>query len=613
MKITRIEVEEGWLDGLDLEFGDGLNVLIGPRGTGKTSIIELIRYCLGIPAYTDEIGQASRNQALTILGSGQVSLTIQHQGEEIYLTRTRDEADASRSLSFPLPILLSQNEIEKVALQGRGKLRLIDSFMSDPSGTKLEETSLLSEIESLTVQMQSIRDEIISIDDRISELSSVDSELTEAQQEQEAQSQDLSEMQLQQNQLAQLANRSASLSVRIDYLNRVSQTLGGFRSQLAGITQFPPSLESWPEAAGPEDEVNEDRELLERSLQTIRAIEQEVITAISGLKSTVAETQQAKIALEKDARSLRKQIESIQKGAGALARRIADLMESKSQRETLKGVREERLSRLDEIRSARSGRLDKLDELREAKYQQREAAAMYLNEQLSPLIQTSLLRGGIFDEYETAISETLRGSGIHYNVLSPVLARKMSPRELGEALEAGNAEVIAELADIPLDRGQRLVSAAHSAGVHKIMSCRVEDAPVFKLLVGSEYKPSEKLSTGQRCTVILPILLSDHGRALIVDQPEDNLDNAFIVDSVVRAIRSASSRTQIICSTHNPNIPVLGEANRVILLGSDGSRGFVRHADELEASSSIQAITTVMEGGLEAFQRRAEFYAKESA
>ena len=64
----------------------------------------------------------------------------------------------------------------------------------------------------------------------------------------------------------------------------------------------------------------------------------------------------------------------------------------------------------------------------------------------------------------------------------------------------------------------------------------------------------------------------------------------------------------MIFSTHNANIPVLGNADRVILLGSDGKRGFVRHAGALDDQESVSAITTVMEGGIEAFDRRAKFY-----
>ena len=80
------------------------------------------------------------------------------------------------------------------------------------------------------------------------------------------------------------------------------------------------------------------------------------------------------------------------------------------------------------------------------------------------------------------------------------------------------------------------------------------------------------------------------------------------MDTLIKSIVQRKTEGQLIFSTHNANIPVLGEADRVILMGSNGSRGFVRFAGALEEAPSVQAITTVMEGGIEAFDRRAKFY-----
>ena len=60
--IERVQVDEGFLDGLDLELVPGLNVIIGARGTGKTSLLELIRFALGAPAFTEQAGLASESQ-----------------------------------------------------------------------------------------------------------------------------------------------------------------------------------------------------------------------------------------------------------------------------------------------------------------------------------------------------------------------------------------------------------------------------------------------------------------------------------------------------------------------------------------------------------------------
>ena len=88
MRIERLQVEEGFLDQLDVPFVPGLNVLIGARGTGKTSCIELIRFCLGAPAFTDDAGHRGEQQALSVLGGGRVTVTFSVDGTRYSLSRT---------------------------------------------------------------------------------------------------------------------------------------------------------------------------------------------------------------------------------------------------------------------------------------------------------------------------------------------------------------------------------------------------------------------------------------------------------------------------------------------------------------------------------------------
>lgn len=63
--IERIQIEEGFLNGLDVWPLPGLAVMIGARGTGKTSLVELIRFCLDVPGYTPESNRRSRDHALS--------------------------------------------------------------------------------------------------------------------------------------------------------------------------------------------------------------------------------------------------------------------------------------------------------------------------------------------------------------------------------------------------------------------------------------------------------------------------------------------------------------------------------------------------------------------
>ncbi len=119
------------------------------------------------------------------------------------------------------------------------------------------------------------------------------------------------------------------------------------------------------------------------------------------------------------------------------------------------------------------------------------------------------------------------------------------------------------------------------------------------------------LSTGQKCTTILPILLLDSDNPLLVDQPEDNLDNRYIYDTIVNAIHRVKKRRQIILITHNPNIPVLGEASAVYVLTSNGERSRLSNHGSVDDCKT--EIINLLEGGKEAFVRRKERYSYSSA
>src|SRR5439155_7803119 len=80
----------------------------------------------------------------------------------------------------------------------------------------------------------------------------------------------------------------------------------------------------------------------------------------------------------------------------------------------------------------------------------------------------------------------------------------------------------------------------------------------------------EELSTGQKATAVLLLLLLESDAPLIVDQPEDDLDNRFITEGVVPRMREEKQRRQFIFSTHNANIPVLGDAELIVGLSASG-------------------------------------------
>jgi len=114
----------------------------------------------------------------------------------------------------------------------------------------------------------------------------------------------------------------------------------------------------------------------------------------------------------------------------------------------------------------------------------------------------------------------------------------------------------------------------------------------------------EKGSAGQKASAILAFLLSHGSEPLIMDQPEDDLDNALIYDLIVKQIHENKDRRQLIIVTHNPNIVVNGDAELVNVLKFERGQVQLNHQGGLEDANIREAVCTIMEGGREAFDKR---------
>lgn len=117
-------------------------------------------------------------------------------------------------------------------------------------------------------------------------------------------------------------------------------------------------------------------------------------------------------------------------------------------------------------------------------------------------------------------------------------------------------------------------------------------------------------SPGQQAAALLDLLLHQKSGPLIIDQPEEDLENARIME-IATQLQSSKSDRQVIFATHNPNILVNGDADKIIALagvGADGkSERIVIEADGSIESTALQAIITErLEGGADAFKLRAK-------
>jgi energy-coupling factor transporter ATP-binding protein EcfA2 len=605
--IERVQVEEGFLDGLNLEFSQGLNVVIGARGTGKSSLIELIRFCLNAKGHTGASERRSFEHAVSVLKSGQVTVTLRDGDQRIIVSRSADQDEPTVSELFTPPIVFSQSEIEAVGLDAAGRLRIVDGFMPSGATGVRDEVSKIGAVRSLTNDATRLRKDISDHEGRLEKLPEIRRQLEELAPDEERVAKVSSEAAVKTKILESLTSKISELSVRTDYVSRFLEGVGEWEFAVREALSEVPDEEKWGSVER-SDPLLESKKHIATAVASISESIKAIEAARAGADSSITELSKGRQTFEDQSRTLRTEIESLQAGAGEIIRRGQKLREEKTQLEALRKVVADKKKILSDILQKRSEALAELEEVRLRRFSSRAQAADLLSSVLAPRIRIDVIHAKQVEGYAAAIANALRGSNLKYNELAIVLASIVSPRELIELSDGSNGEELAEIASISKDRAFRVLASLREADLGEIATIDLDDEVQLQLLDGGDYKPFADLSTGQRCTVILPIILEHRERILTIDQPEDHIDNAFITDTLIAGISRRSRKGQLILSTHNANIPVLGEAEFVVHLESDGRRGFVRTAGQLDAPKVVNSITTVMEGGVDAFRRRADFY-----
>lgn len=134
------------------------------------------------------------------------------------------------------------------------------------------------------------------------------------------------------------------------------------------------------------------------------------------------------------------------------------------------------------------------------------------------------------------------------------------------------------------------------------------------LVITLNGRPVDELSPGQRSSTMLPLVALSEQSPLVIDQPEDNLDNRIIGDSLTGILSRLKERRQIVVATHNPNIVVGGDAEQVIVTNALGARSAeIELTGSIESEDIVDAVVSIMEGGAEAFSRRGRRYGLHAA
>ncbi len=175
------------------------------------------------------------------------------------------------------------------------------------------------------------------------------------------------------------------------------------------------------------------------------------------------------------------------------------------------------------------------------------------------------------------------------------------------------------IGDFPILKGflsqidiQKLSAKMTSQDWIELVLSKMESLPTFEYRAReNDYIAFEDASAGQQATALLWALLNQDGPPLVIDQPEDDLDSQ-IINRIVEQLWAAKGRRQIIFSSHNANLVVNGDAELVICCdyrkAGEQSSGHIKFEGAIDIPEVRNEITQVMEGGIEAFKLRKEKY-----
>ncbi|WP_026544999.1 AAA family ATPase [Arthrobacter sp. 35/47] len=603
MWISRIRVTGGFLNGLDVSLNRGLNVIVGPRGAGKTTFLELLRHAVGAQ-HAEQSGPATRNRQAfldAVLGAGEVIVDVESDDGGRHLVVDAKGGGQRFDLSKSV-LVLGQNELEEIASDAPSRLNLLDlrtgaaNDLPDRGGIEV----LTGEIFDIRVELDERREESKKRKRLVSDRALFLSQET-----------------------ALLGGSTAQLSEKRDLLRQAEERvistgqdlerIEAVRSELANL------LVSHQRELGRLHVTIERAATLSRVPAVLAALTQAaslsegvgvaLSDAQTSLDTSESEIREHNIGAREAAAPIREELEQAETGLGQITAQLRNVDTAlRALDENDVAVRDLEARHVT-LLERRGHLLDSVEQVEEALYETRADVARATTAQVANNVVIVVDHLADATEFRRFLQDSLRGSSTRTTLIDSV-AERVLPRQLLEMIETNDASGLAAVAGMAEDRAQRLIDNLTERDLLQGLGhIRLTDSVDFRLRDGSVDKSVDSLSTGQKCAVTLPIVLSERERTLILDQPEDHLDNAFLVTNIVSGLNTrGQGGAQTIVATHNANIPVLGSAENVVVLSSDGKVGRVDVQGAFDSADIVDKITELMEGGREAFARRSAFY-----
>jgi len=620
-RLLGMEVDgNGFLGGLSLAFSPELNALVGGRGVGKSAILETIRYTLDLPLHMPT--EYRKNLVHHALGSGgravlfieQVvgSMTRRYRiervwGEAPYVFEIMDTKAHAVDLS-PLnilgeevPLFFGQREIYEVSRGPTKRLRLLDEIIGREARQQIHQAQKLEQ------RLQENAREILRLRSQLEEEEEIERRLKEIQHE----------IALYRREgLVEKLREATALAADEERLRQAKEMLEKAIDEWNDLTYV------WAERWSPSKRMlgeaeSSQKNLLQKASDVFRVLEQHMSILFQRGKTTLEQAQASLQGImqqwEEARRPLDEALRKVKQDLGSEAL-DPDRLVKLTGEQTRLGPRLQQLKRIranvESLEQERERLLRQLRDARREVWRLRSQRAKAITAQLQGRVRIRVDYKGGREAFLERLKWFLQGSGVDRKTLE----RLVSPEGIdGEAIAqtvCKGPEALAEAFNLTSGRAQQIYGylTQDEGRLFELELLAPDDAVRVELKLNDVYHPLEKLSDGQRATAMLLLLLAQEDRGFIVDQPEDDLDNRFIYEDIVRILRSQKGKRQILASTHNPNIPVLGHAESIVALEATEAKASISDLGSIDYAKVQKFVKDVMEGGEDAFRRRAEKY-----
>jgi DNA repair exonuclease SbcCD ATPase subunit len=612
--LKSVQANSGFLENVVIPFSAQLTCIIGARGTCKSTVVESIRFAFN----SDERRVADLVQPegmiTKTLGSGSIRCTLdvvddgisceyvidREIGSEPRVSRDDVRDSLAQDVLHDIEIY-SQGSLQQIASANRPELRL--QLIDRPHRVEIlrlfrEIERLVSELKGVGIQLRTTRIDLERKKFEIKDIEQLRAELGRALENRPELPPTLEE----QHATFMRRQRLIELLGEIQHLQR--KIVGDTAVVLRNIDALEQLRTVANDLSLPE--VGEAVALLDELHARIGAVQtiQANVAAIpvAAVASRLSSEFEAANEAYYQQRQQQQTVTEFLKREDAVRRRVAEL--EKVEREV------NQLSRAyQQLQGRRNDARATISRLRDQVFEFRVQEVNKINAEFGDVVLLTVRRGAHSKPYIERLSNLLAGSRTRsQDEIAQELATAFPPSELLQVVEDGDAQRVANLLQRDLGQMNRVLTFLRDhPELYELEGQLFEDSLEITMFDRGVPKSVEHLSEGQRATALLPLILRDGSCPLLIDQPEDDLDNSFIFQVLVKNVIRLKSSRQLVFVTHNANIPVLGDAEQMVVMHMDrpdkAAPPLLGSLDDRKAD-----ILDLLEGGKEAFENREQRY-----